>query len=218
MGEGDFCPICSLPIPFPMGDHSVVHTCCMKMICDGCALAADTRGLHNCPCCRAPTPLAHNGAVVLAMIQAKAEKKNPEAIDFLGNKRHRRRLLLSHRRLLRLSSPVALRATVAFSRHSSSAPANVSAALFRICDSKVHDLSVSSSPNVQPAVTHAGKSSTKPTETRQLPEGWRTWRVAATIHSSPVQAFRLGIHCLFQSWTVAMQHQIAEATPELASR
>ncbi|EJK53198.1 hypothetical protein THAOC_27420, partial [Thalassiosira oceanica] len=28
--EGDFCPICTLPIPLPMGDHSVFNVCCMK--------------------------------------------------------------------------------------------------------------------------------------------------------------------------------------------
>ena len=38
--EGDFYPICTLPIPFPMRDHSGCTACCMKMICKGCDLAA----------------------------------------------------------------------------------------------------------------------------------------------------------------------------------
>mmetsp|Transcript_11224 Transcript_11224/g.25547 ORF Transcript_11224/g.25547 Transcript_11224/m.25547 type:complete len:202 (-) Transcript_11224:411-1016(-) len=46
----------------------------------------------------------------------------------------------------RLCSSVALRATLAVSHHSSATPANVSAALFRICDSNVHGLSISTSP------------------------------------------------------------------------
>ena len=34
--EGDFCPICTLPIPLPMEKHSVFNVCCMKRVCDGC--------------------------------------------------------------------------------------------------------------------------------------------------------------------------------------
>ena len=34
--EGDFCPICTQPIPFPMDKHSSISSCCMKMICNGC--------------------------------------------------------------------------------------------------------------------------------------------------------------------------------------
>ena len=33
--EGDFCPICTLPIPLPMHEHSVFTYCCIKRICNG---------------------------------------------------------------------------------------------------------------------------------------------------------------------------------------
>ena len=54
--EGDFCPICTLPIPLPMNEHSFVKTCCVKRICKGCSNAAQKRGMFDCPFCRAPCP------------------------------------------------------------------------------------------------------------------------------------------------------------------
>ena len=80
--EGDFCPICTLPVPFPIIEHSNSNACCMKNICNGCNLAAKKRGMHNCPFCRAPCP--DNDADILAMVQARVEKKDPEAINSLG--------------------------------------------------------------------------------------------------------------------------------------
>ena len=82
--EGDFCPICTLPIPLPLGDHSVFNACCMKMICHGCDVAAKKRGMFDCPFCRTPCP--DNDADTLAMIQARVKKKDPVAIHFLGLK------------------------------------------------------------------------------------------------------------------------------------
>ncbi|EJK64892.1 hypothetical protein THAOC_14321, partial [Thalassiosira oceanica] len=82
--EGDFCPICTLPIPLPMEDHSVFKACCMKMICNGCAVAAQQRGMCDCAFCR--TPMAGNDADGLAMIQARVSKNDPAAIHFLGQK------------------------------------------------------------------------------------------------------------------------------------
>ena len=82
--DGDFCPICTLPIPLPMNDHSVVTFCCIKRICDGCVVAAQKRGMHDCPFCRTPTP--DTDADKVAMIQARVEKKDPDAIYFLGGK------------------------------------------------------------------------------------------------------------------------------------
>ena len=81
--EGDFCPICTLPIPFPMSDHSLLQACCMAHICKGCVVAAAKRGMFDCPFCRAPR---HGGkrADGLAMVQARVEKKDPEAIYILG--------------------------------------------------------------------------------------------------------------------------------------
>ena len=81
--EGDFCTICTLPIPLPMGQHSVFRACCMKMICYGCDVAAQKRGMRACAFCRSPHH--DNDADRLAMIQARVEKRDPEAILFLGN-------------------------------------------------------------------------------------------------------------------------------------
>jgi len=82
--EGDFCPICTLPIPLPMDEHSLFNACCMKRICEGCNHAAQGRGMHDCPFCRKPYP--DNDADALVMIQARVEKKAPEAIYHLGEK------------------------------------------------------------------------------------------------------------------------------------
>ncbi|EJK49803.1 hypothetical protein THAOC_31288 [Thalassiosira oceanica] len=82
--EGHFCPICTLPIPLPVDNpnHSVFNICCMKRICNGCDVAAQTRGMKDCPFCR--TPMLKNDADELAMIQVRVAKKDPEAINRLG--------------------------------------------------------------------------------------------------------------------------------------
>ena len=80
--EGDFCPICTLAIPLPMDDHSGFMVCCMKRICDGCVMAAKKRGMDDCPFCRTASP--DNDADALAMVLARVGKKDPEAINFLG--------------------------------------------------------------------------------------------------------------------------------------
>ena len=80
--EGDFCPICTLPVPLPMHEHSVFNVCCMKRICNGCDYAAKKRGMFDCPFCRTHYP--DNDASKLAMIQARVFKKDPDAIDVLG--------------------------------------------------------------------------------------------------------------------------------------
>ncbi|EJK75025.1 hypothetical protein THAOC_03266 [Thalassiosira oceanica] len=71
--EGDFCPICTLPIPLPMHEHSVFEVCCMKRICEGCAWAVQKRGMHDCAFCRTPTP--DNNADSLALVQARDARK-----------------------------------------------------------------------------------------------------------------------------------------------
>ena len=73
--EGDFCPICTLPIPLPMAAHSVFVVCCMKTICNGCNIAAQKRGMADCPFCRTRYP--DNDADALAMIQARVERRIP---------------------------------------------------------------------------------------------------------------------------------------------
>ena len=82
--EGDFCPICTLPIPLPMGEHSSLNICCMKQICHGCIMAAERSGMFDCAFCRTPYP--GNDIDSLAMVHARVEKKDPVAIYFLGQK------------------------------------------------------------------------------------------------------------------------------------
>ena len=81
--EGDFCPICTLPIPIPMGRYSSFNCCCMKRICKGCDMAAQSRGMRDCPFCR--TPYKARDADNLAMIMARVKKKDPVAINYLGS-------------------------------------------------------------------------------------------------------------------------------------
>jgi len=81
--EGDFCPICTLPIPIPMDDHSGFNSCCIKMVCHGCTLAAKKRGMSDCPFCR--TPRAKDDASSLAMVRKRVDAKDPAAIKFLGD-------------------------------------------------------------------------------------------------------------------------------------
>ena len=81
--EGDFCPICTLPIPLPMADHSVFNVCCMKKVCNGCAVAAEIRGMDgNCAFCRTPNPT--DNASALAMAQKRIDAGDAEAINFLA--------------------------------------------------------------------------------------------------------------------------------------
>ena len=82
--EGDFCPICTLPIPFPMDKHSGHFVCCMKKVCDGCNFAASARngGTIDCLFCR--TPMTTDNASILAKVQTRVDAKDPEAIQFLG--------------------------------------------------------------------------------------------------------------------------------------
>ena len=82
--EGGFCPICTLPIPLPINEHSFFKACCMKRICDGCSVATRKRGMTDCAFCR--TPLPDNNADRLAMFLARVKKKDPEAINQLGIK------------------------------------------------------------------------------------------------------------------------------------
>ena len=82
--EGDFCLLCTLPIPLLVDDHSNFFVCCMKRVCDGCNIAAQKRGFFDCPFCRTPLPEDINEAT-LAMVQKRVDAKDPAAILFLGN-------------------------------------------------------------------------------------------------------------------------------------
>ncbi|EJK48045.1 hypothetical protein THAOC_33197, partial [Thalassiosira oceanica] len=82
--EGDRCPICFDLIELPTHEHSMLNTCCMKTVCNGCDLAATQRGFNNrCPFCR--THLPDDDASQLAMIQKRVSKGDADAIDLLGD-------------------------------------------------------------------------------------------------------------------------------------
>ena len=80
--EGDFCPICTLPVPPPMDEHSTFNPCCMKRVCNGCVMASRKRGMSDCAFCRSPIP--DNDVDRLVMLQARVAKKDPVAINWLG--------------------------------------------------------------------------------------------------------------------------------------
>ncbi|EJK54268.1 hypothetical protein THAOC_26124 [Thalassiosira oceanica] len=82
--EGDRCPICFLFMGLPMDKHARIIVCCMKRVCDGCAVAARQRGLRGCPFCRTPRP--SDDASTLAMIQKRVSKRDAAAMYHLGNK------------------------------------------------------------------------------------------------------------------------------------
>jgi len=82
--EGDFCPLCTLPIPLPVDKHSHFKACCSKRSCIGCSMATQKRGMYDCPFCR--TPMPKDDADTLAMVQARVAKKDPEAINHLAQK------------------------------------------------------------------------------------------------------------------------------------
>ena len=81
--ECDFCSICFLLVEHPTGQHSLMKVCCMKRVCTGCILAARQRDINDkCPFCR--TPLPHDEASALAMIQRRVGKGDAAAIKHLG--------------------------------------------------------------------------------------------------------------------------------------
>ena len=83
--DGDRCPICFDLIELPISKHASINICCMKLVCDGCNLAARQRGLlDSCPFCR--TPLPSDDAPTLARIQKRVDKGDAEALRILGNK------------------------------------------------------------------------------------------------------------------------------------
>ena len=80
--EHDDCPICQLPLSLDV-EGTTFRTCCMKLVCNGCVLAAHKRGMRDCPFCRTPT--SHKSQT-LAMIRNRADAGDPVAIWHLGNK------------------------------------------------------------------------------------------------------------------------------------
>ena len=85
--EGDRCPICYLYIGLPLGEHAVMNVCCIKLVCNGCILAAQRRGIDDsCPFCRTPHPA--DDVSSLAMIQDRVDKRDAAAINHLGSKNY----------------------------------------------------------------------------------------------------------------------------------
>ena len=81
--EVDACTICYLYIGFPKGQQSKIYACCMKRVCNGCALEAQRRGIYNsCPFCR--TPIPDDETSQLAMIQKRVDKGDADATNILG--------------------------------------------------------------------------------------------------------------------------------------
>ncbi|EJK74497.1 hypothetical protein THAOC_03822 [Thalassiosira oceanica] len=91
--EGHRCPICFLFIELPMDKHAQINACCMKLVCKGCGLAAQLRGLRGCPFCRTPRPTGD--ASKLAMIQKRVNKRDADAIYHLGSKHYHGQLGLA---------------------------------------------------------------------------------------------------------------------------
>ena len=78
------CPLCCLPMALPMKRHSKFMPCCMKIVCDGCILASRRQGIGNtCPFCRTPAP--DSEADIIALVQKRADAKDPVAIEFLAS-------------------------------------------------------------------------------------------------------------------------------------
>ncbi|EJK62579.1 hypothetical protein THAOC_16799 [Thalassiosira oceanica] len=89
--EGERCPICYLFIGLPVSEHAKINTCCMKVVCKGCELAARQRGIYDrCPFCRTPHPT--DDASELAMIQKRVSKGDADAIAHLGRQYYLGRL------------------------------------------------------------------------------------------------------------------------------
>ena len=80
--EEDACPICQLPLPVDLR-QTEFRVCCMKLVCDGCVVAARKRGMTDCPFCRAPRPKEESQ--VLAMIQKRVVVGDPVAMFNLAN-------------------------------------------------------------------------------------------------------------------------------------
>ncbi|EJK43863.1 hypothetical protein THAOC_37650 [Thalassiosira oceanica] len=79
--EEDDCPICSLPLPLDK-EQSKFMTCCMKLVCDGCIVAAQKRGMNGCPFCRTPRPKMSQ---TVSMVQKRVDAGDPMAICCRGS-------------------------------------------------------------------------------------------------------------------------------------
>jgi len=80
--EGDFCPLCTLPIPMPLNKYSKIISCCTTRVCYGCTWAVEKRGMLDCAFCR--TPRSEVDGAKLAKVQARVDAKDPAAINYLA--------------------------------------------------------------------------------------------------------------------------------------
>ena len=85
--EGDFCSICTLPIPLPIDGHSFFNVCCMTRVCNGCRISFSQA---TCAFCRTPRP--KNDSASLAMVQKRVDARDAEAMAYLGNTYHKGQL------------------------------------------------------------------------------------------------------------------------------
>ena len=76
--------ICFCFIELPMGDHANMNACCMKMVCNGCTLAAARKGMSSCLFCR--TKRTKGDASALAMAWERADKGEADELCYLGDK------------------------------------------------------------------------------------------------------------------------------------
>eukprot|EP00984_Skeletonema_dohrnii_P005143 scaffold1813_cov134-Skeletonema_dohrnii-CCMP3373.AAC.12 len=82
------CPICCLPLPLDP-KKSNLQTCCIKLICNGCAYANQIREQeqnlkHTCPFCRHPLPKSQTE--VDQRFMKRVEANNAVAIRQMGGK------------------------------------------------------------------------------------------------------------------------------------
>eukprot|EP00985_Skeletonema_marinoi_P010508 scaffold4929_cov102-Skeletonema_marinoi.AAC.5 len=84
------CPICCLPLSLDI-QRAMLHTCCSKWICDGCAFANKLREIEarlqqTCPFCRHPPPATLEEVNKNDMKRAAAN--DPVAMRQLGTRRY----------------------------------------------------------------------------------------------------------------------------------
>jgi hypothetical protein len=78
------CPICFLPLP--LGPKtSTLHTCCSKVICNGCRYARErSNGGGSCPFCREPAP--KDDVELIKRMMKRVKANDPAAMRLLGQK------------------------------------------------------------------------------------------------------------------------------------
>ena len=73
------CPICCLPLPLDI-KQSIMHTCCSKLICEGCVLANFFKLNSACPFCRSSVKKMDTNKTRMK----RAEVNDPVALREIG--------------------------------------------------------------------------------------------------------------------------------------